>query len=211
MFGFDVMEMIIALPGIVIGLALHEYAHALVAYHLGDDTPRYQGRLTINPLRHLDPIGSLLLLLPPHFGWAKPVMVNPVNFRRTTTIRKGMMMVSLAGPAMNLLIAILGGIMFSVLRNQPLTENVQIALTILGPVVTINVGLALFNLIPVPPLDGSKILAGLLPERYASVVYKIEQYGFIILLVLVLSGGLRTLLAPIYGPLVTFLVNLPLA
>lgn len=215
MFGADFVnpehlkQFIIGLPGLLIGLTFHEYAHALVADYLGDDTPRYQGRLTINPFRHLDPIGFLLLFAV-GFGWAKPVIVNPVNFRRSVTIRQGMMLVSAAGPAMNLLIAAVAGIAFGTLSLQPLTENINIAMTILYPAVWYNVLLAFFNLIPVPPLDGSKILAGIVPDRFSSQIYKLERYGYLILIFLMITGLITSILMPIIEPIVRFLISLPM-
>ncbi|NLU50847.1 MAG: site-2 protease family protein [Syntrophomonadaceae bacterium] len=187
-------EFLVWLPAIVIGFSFHEYAHALVADRLGDHTPYYQGRLTINPLAHIDWLGFLLLALV-HFGWAKPVQVNPLNFRRVT-IRTGMMLVSLAGPAMNIVLAIAGLLGLKYLPFILTADNLVIAARLLEPLVWINVILAAFNLIPIPPLDGSKILAGLLPGQQAEFFYRLEPYGTVILMLLIVSGVMETVLNP---------------
>ncbi|MBM7865413.1 site-2 protease family protein [Heliobacterium gestii] len=176
MFDFNLTDLIARAPAILIALALHEYAHARMAVWLGDPTPRWEGRLTINPLSHLDPIGALMLIFGP-FGWAKPVGVNPYNFRGNK--QRGMMLVALAGPLMNVFLAILSVALFVGFGN------IAEARALLVSMISINVGLAVFNLLPVPPLDGSKVLAGLLPYRSQGWLRQLEQYGPILLLVLV--------------------------
>ncbi len=153
---------LIWLPAIIIGLTFHEYAHGRVAYMLGDDTAYLQGRLTLNPLPHIDWVGFLMLLFF-QFGWAKPVQVNPLNFKNKG-IKEGMMLVSLAGPGMNLLIALTGMLALRFSGIDPGSSfnlyNSSMLLMLLSPLIYINLILAVFNLIPLPPLDGSKILAG---------------------------------------------------
>jgi Zn-dependent protease len=199
----QIAEILIWLPAILIGLTFHEYAHGRVAYILGDDTAYLQGRLTLNPLPHIDWMGFFMLIIA-HFGWAKPVQVNPVNFNRNITMKQGMMLVSLAGPAMNLLLALAGMIALRIL--VPLQDNVWAGyvLALLIPLIQINLILAAFNLIPVPPLDGSKILAGLLPDAGTRLMYSLEQYGPILLLLLIITGVTGKILLP----LVTILYNL---
>ena len=199
----QIAEILIWLPAILIGLTFHEYAHGRVAYILGDDTAYLQGRLTLNPLPHIDWMGFFMLIIA-HFGWAKPVQVNPVNFNRNITMKQGMMLVSLAGPAMNLLLALAGMIALRIL--VPLQDNVWAGyvLALLIPLIQINLILAAFNLIPVPPLDGSKILAGLLPDAGTRLMYSMEQYGPILLLLLIITGVTGKILLP----LVTILYNL---
>lgn len=196
------LDMFIWLPAILIALTFHEYAHALVADRLGDSTPYYQGRLTLNPLPHIDWIGFLMLLIF-RFGWAKPVQVNPYNFK-DTGVKKGMMLVSLAGPTMNILLALIGMIILKGLTPYYLNENVALAIRLVEPLVWINLILAVFNLIPVPPLDGSKILAGLLPDAGAQFIYSLEQYGPLFLLLLIFTGAIGKILLP----LVSVLYNL---
>lgn len=186
------LEVGIMLPAVVLGLTFHELAHGWVADSLGDPTPRYHGRLTLNPLAHVDVIGLILLFIA-GFGWAKPVPVNPYNFRGN--MRQGMVLVSLAGPAANLVLAFLGAVLLG-LGVWALPYGYEI----LTAVVRINIVLAVFNLLPVPPLDGSKILAGLLPGRQAWL-YTLESYGTIILLFLLFTGVIGRVLGVIIHPL----------
>ncbi len=191
----SLLDMFIWLPAILIALTFHEYAHALVADRLGDSTPHYQGRLTLNPLPHIDWIGFLMLLIF-RFGWAKPVQVNPYNFKNTG-VKKGMMLVSLAGPAMNILLAFIGMFLLKILYAYTFNNNIVLAIRLLEPLVWINLILAVFNLIPVPPLDGSKILAGLLPDAGAQMIYSLERYGPLFLLLLIFTGAIGKILLPL--------------
>jgi Zn-dependent protease len=191
----SLVEMLIWLPAIVIALTFHEYAHGKVAYLLGDNTAYYQGRLTLNPLPHIDWIGFLMLLIF-KFGWAKPVQVNPYNFKNIG-IKQGMMLVSLAGPAMNILLAFIGMILLRIVVPFQGVEWGEMAIALIQPLIYINLILAAFNLIPVPPLDGSKILAGILPDSGTRFMYALEQYGFVILLVLIITGIIPKLLWPL--------------
>jgi Zn-dependent protease len=150
-------SLLLGVPGIVAGIGFHEYAHALVADLLGDDTPRRAGRVTPEPWVHLDLLGTFLILFY-GFGWGKPVPVNPRNLRNPRT---SMMLVSLAGPAANLLLTFIFGLIYGLVRVLGFS---QIAASIVDEAVYLNAGLAVLNLIPVPPLDGSKILAGLFPD-----------------------------------------------
>jgi Zn-dependent protease len=193
--------MLIALPAILIALTLHEYAHGQVADWLGDDTPYYQGRLTINPLPHIDWIGFFALMFL-HFGWAKPVQVNPYNFKKVS-IKTGMMLVSVAGPVMNLLLATVGMIALRWLSFDPqvgtYSGSMAALIQMLVPLVQINIILAVFNLIPVPPLDGSKILAGLLPDKGADFIYSLEQFGPLILLLIIFTNLVDVIIWPLYN------------
>ncbi|KAF0143375.1 MAG: peptidase M50 [Nitrospirae bacterium] len=179
---------LLAFP-ILIAVTFHEVAHGYVADKLGDPTARMMGRLTINPLKHLDPIGTLVFVFTRMIGWAKPVPVNPLNLRNP---KKDMMWVSLAGPATNLAIAVIAAIIYRTLQSLPIALSNPFGQKVLIPVilityltVTINIGLGIFNLIPVPPLDGSKILMGLLPHKQAVAYSRIEPYGFFILIGLI--------------------------
>ena len=207
MFNFpSLKELLLMAPPILLALSLHEYAHAYAAYRLGDNTAKEEGRLTANPLKHLDPLGTLLLFIA-GFGWAKPVPVNPWQFDNP---KKGMMYVSLAGPGTNLLLAFLGAILFGLFN--PSGDIVFM----LNYFVYINVLLAVFNMLPIPPLDGSKILAGILPGRQPWL-YQLERYGtpilFLLIFLGVLSPVLRFFINPIYSILITlagFIAGLPL-
>ena len=199
---FDLERLIYVIPAIIIALTFHEYAHARIAYAFGDPTAKNEGRMTLNPLKHLDPIGTLLLIFA-GFGWAKPVPVNPFYFQGNR--KRKMLLVSLGGPAMNLLEALVGAICFALIYNFAPYSNVTIYfLNFFLYFLQINVVLAVFNILPIPPLDGSKILGALLPDKCFKFILSIERYGFLILLVLVLFG----LTEKILMPPVNFLVNL---
>jgi len=184
----SIEDVLLTLPALLLGLTLHEYAHALVAYRLGDPTAKNLGRLTLNPIKHLDPLGTLFLVIF-KFGWAKPVPVNPFHFRGDR--QRGMLWVSLAGPGTNFLLAVVTALIWRIIEPQGLILG-----SILLNIFFINLILAVFNFIPVPPLDGSKILAGVLPRRYSHVIYNLEKYGYIILVFLMLFGIIGRILMP---------------
>jgi Zn-dependent protease len=188
---FDINQLILWLPAVLIALTFHEYAHGMVADWLGDPTPRYQGRLTLNPLVHLDPLGFILLLLV-HFGWAKPVQVNPLNFRGDRY--RGMVLVGLAGPAMNLVVAFTATLIATLAIPAGSSGYLP---EIMSGIIFIDIYLAVFNLIPIPPLDGSQVLAGLL--RNSELVYTLQRYGYIILIVLIFTGIIGIVLGPVSG------------
>lgn len=186
MFFRSVEGLLVGLPAILIAISFHEFAHGKVAAMLGDPTPHHQGRLTLNPLAHLDVLGALMLVVV-GFGWAKPVQVNPFYFRGDR--RKGMMLVGLAGPVMNLVLAYLAAVAAHFFHGW-------YASMFFGYLVWFNAMLAVFNLIPVPPLDGSKILAGIVPREYANLVYGLESYGPLILLLLFFTGIIGYIMRP---------------
>lgn len=191
---------------------LHEVAHGYVAARFGDPTARLLGRLTLNPLRHLDPIGTLALMFF-GFGWAKPV---PVNFRNLHHPRRDMIWVALAGPLTNFTLALasalllrgLGGYPSNAFGTSALGPYLQPVALMAGFSLYINIILAVFNLIPIPPLDGGRVLTGLLPKRQADLLGRIEPFGFMIILFLVFFTDIwRILLAPIIGFLVQTLAG----
>ena len=190
MFGSDLMWFIAGIPGILIAMVVHEYSHARVAVAMGDMTPRLMGRLTLNPKAHIDPIGLLMLFIV-HFGWAKPVMVNPRNFR---DMRKGEVLVALAGPASNLVVAFLT-IVFMLLYARLGLPTTDGFFTVMDYLVIININFALFNILPLPPLDGSRVLMTVLPGRWAYEIMRLERYTFIILIALFVIGPFGKLLA----------------
>jgi Zn-dependent protease len=192
MFGFDLMSMIAGLPGLIIAMVIHEYAHARVAVAMGDFTPRLMGRLTLNPAAHIDPIG-LIMLLVVQFGWAKPVMINPANFRDR---RKGDMLVSLAGPGANILMAFFALAFMVVYMKMgfPLTRGFRMVLYL---IVLYNINFAIFNMIPLPPLDGSKVLMAFLPNEWQYKLMSLERYSFMILIVLMMTPVLGAILIPL--------------
>jgi Zn-dependent protease len=195
---------ILRIPAILIALTIHEYAHGLIALRLGDPTARDAGRLTLNPLSHLDIFGTAMLLLGP-FGWAKPVPVNGYNFANP---KRGTVLVSLAGPASNIALAILFGYLMRLLMIVPGTGDFAHSnfSDFLQLCVAINIGIAFFNLLPVPPLDGSNILAGLLPNHLLPAYFNKMRYVPTIFMVLLMAEwGLHirifsVIMNPLYKP-----------
>ena len=207
----------ISLPPLLLALTLHELAHGYVALRFGDETARWAGRLTLNPIKHMDPLGTFFILFgmitrAPVIGWAKPVPVNPHNLHRPHT---DMIWVALAGPAMNLALATLSALAMRWFPGPQWWADSPLALSIAIPLfrmlqasLLINVGLAIFNLIPIPPLDGSRVLSGLLPRRHAVTFSQLEPYGFIILLVLFMSGAIQQVIYPLIRETLRFLENI---
>lgn len=194
----NVSDLLISIPAILLAISFHEFAHGLAAYRLGDPTPGYQGRLTLNPLAHLDIVGTLLLLVA-GFGWAKPVQVNPLYFRGDR--RRGMMLVSLAGPLINVVLAYLAAFFISLMVVRQIIPYNPSFFQFFEAVLRFNLVLAAFNLIPIPPLDGSKILAGILPRESAHFIYSLEQFGPILLLLLIVTGLAGKIFFPIINGL----------
>ncbi len=207
-----VLVLLSSLIVVLFSIILHECAHGLVAERLGDPTARQAGRITLNPIPHLDPIGSILLpgimllislmggqaIL---FGWAKPVPINPYNLNNP---KRDMMWIGLSGPATNFAVALVLALLF---RLLPISASLGAVILFYG--VAINLLLGFFNLIPIPPLDGSRILTGLLPERYAYALNSLGRFGFIILIILFMSGVFRIIFAMVFR-LSLLLTGMPL-
>jgi len=212
--GFDVISKIaIWLVPVLFSIVIHEVAHGWVAYKLGDHTAKSMGRLTLNPIPHIDPLGTLVLPLfllilgGPVFGWAKPVPFNPQNFHPHVNIRRGSMWVALAGPASNFILAFIASFVLVFLRKFiPLPTA---AYTFCGAFVGINLFLALLNLVPIPPLDGSKILWGFLPPKYDHYFMMLERYGFFIIVILLGSGALSHIVLPPFKFLFSLFLAVP--
>lgn len=190
-------EVILIVPVVLIAVTFHEFAHGYTAYLLGDPTPKNQGRLTLNPIPHIDPLGALMLVIA-HFGWAKPVEINPYYFKGNR--QKGLLLVSLAGPLSNIFLAIIGLVFLEFLPQRGYFSLFSYLF------VLININLAAFNLLPIPPLDGSKILAGLVPPTKLSFLYSLEQYGPLIMILFLVTGFFRVVLNPIVLVLKEFIV-----
>ena len=211
--GDTVRQIVILAPPLLFSITCHEVAHGYVAAMLGDPTARLAGRLTLNPLKHLDPMGVLAFLLTRMIGWAKPVPVDPRYFKNP---QKGMMLVSIAGPLTNFILAVVFLFAFRGVYNflgsgAGRSASVE---AVLYPValmckqgIGLNVALAIFNLLPLPPLDGSQILAGVLPKNLADSYIGFSRYGFVILILLAVTG----LLGEILRPAMVWVLNLMLA
>ena len=196
----DISSIVASIAIVLLSLTVHEAAHAWTADRLGDPTARLLGRVSLNPLVHIDPIGTVLLPLIaavsnfPIIGWAKPV---PVNTSRLGHPRRDFMLVAAAGPASNLVLALIAAVLFQVVPAPGFAARSQLDFVdVLFMAATINIFLAVFNLVPIPPLDGGNVLAGLLPPSAAEVLDKLRPFGFIILYALMFTGILSSLIVP---------------
>lgn len=206
------VALLFSIPGVLIAITFHEFAHGLAAYKLGDNTAKNEGRLTLNPLDHLDPIGTIMLLFA-GFGWGKPVHVNPNNYTRKMSMEKGEAIVSAAGPVMNILLAFVFTLIYFAVSKFSgvafLTSAVgKVIVTIIYDTILINVGLGIFNLIPLPPLDGSKIIMPFLPYKAKSWFVNNEQIFYIIFVLLWVTGLAGDIISPVMSWVATGIFNL---
>ena len=202
---FNLVATLLTLPGVIIALSFHEFAHAFVADRLGDPTPRNQGRLTLDPLKHIDPVGIFLLIFA-HMGWGKPVQINPNNFSKVSK-EKGEALVALAGPIMNFILAFILMIIFyamivfipgtGVLNSLKAINVMNVVITMIYYAIVVNIGLGVFNLIPIPPLDGSKIFLRFLPYRAQRWIDEHMEIISIIFLLLFVTDALSYITTPI--------------
>ncbi len=198
------LSLLLTIPGVLIALTFHEFAHAYAADKLGDDTARIQGRLNLNPLSHIDPVGFVFLIVA-GFGWGKPVQIDPRNFNGKYSISKAEAIVSAAGPIMNFILAFVFVIIYYVLFG--VTDILsglslqwqQIIYYVIMYTISVNIGLGVFNLIPLPPLDGSKILMHFLPYNAKQWFYNNQQIFYIIFVVIWISGLSSVILNPIFN------------
>lgn len=208
-FTIQIIDKLLLLPGLLIGLSAHEFAHAYVAFKLGDDSQRFQGRLTLNPLKHIDPVGFLLLMLL-GYGWAKPVMVNSRGFKN---LRRDDTLVSIAGPIANLILAVIFTILmgltfFIITKTGGYNQTTEIIMKILERALLINLVLMVFNLIPLPPLDGHHILGNIVGTPLWNFYYKYADVLRIALMFVIILGGTRYIISPIVGSIYNFLINM---
>ncbi|NLL36530.1 MAG: site-2 protease family protein [Fretibacterium sp.] len=189
----DPVTLLLTLPAVLWAISFHEFCHGYAAYLVGDPTASRAGRLSLNPLHHFDLVGTLMLLFV-GFGWAKPVPINPGYFRHP---KRDLIFVSLAGVIGNVLTAIVCVLFLRFLGNAWFDLAGRAGVTVVLQMIRINMGLAAFNLIPIPPLDGSRILQAFLPYRYREYYYWLERYGIIILCVLLVTGVIDILYYPI--------------
>lgn len=202
------LSILLSIPGVIIAMTFHEYAHALAAYKLGDDTPKLQGRLNLNPISHIDPIGIVLLLVA-GFGWGKPVQIDSRNFSGKYSLSKSEAIVAAAGPVMNFVLAFIFALLYYILfvatdvLNGLNTNTLAILYTVIIQIISINIGLGVFNLIPLPPLDGSKVLMHFLSFNAKQWFYNNERIFYIAFLILWMTGLLSSLLSPIFSGVFT--------
>lgn len=195
----ELLGLLLSAPGVLIAITFHEFAHGYAAYKLGDNTAKNQGRLNLNPFSHLDPIGTLMLLVA-GFGWGKPVEVNPRNYTRKMSMEKGEAIVSLAGPLMNFILAIIFTLIYCAIYKFAgvsfmLTNVGSIVMLIISYTISINIGLGVFNLIPLPPLDGSKVIMPFLPYKAKQFFVNNSQifyFAFILIWMTGIAGNVIT-------------------
>lgn len=204
--------LLLSAPGVLIAITFHEFAHGYAAYKLGDDTAKNEGRLSLNPLDHLDPIGTLMLLVA-GFGWGKPVHVNPRNYTRKMSMEKGEAIVSLAGPLMNFILAIIFTLIYCAIYKFAgysfmLSTTGSIIITLISSTVSINIGLGVFNLIPLPPLDGSKIIMPFLPYKAKQWFVNNEQIFYIVFVLIWITGIAGSIISPAMNWISTGILNL---
>lgn len=199
------LSFLIWIIALLVAITIHEFSHALVADRLGDPTAKLMGRLTLNPFAHLDPLGTLFLLIA-RFGWGKPVPVDPFNLRNP---RRDAALISMAGPASNLILATILSLILRLVPLIPISHILYLLIqAFVIPMIFMNVGLAIFNLLPVSPLDGFKIVGGFLPKNLAYQWEELESYGLIFLLLMLFpfSGG--SLLTNLISPFISLVLNL---
>ena len=196
----QLIGLLLTAPGVLIAITFHEFAHGYAAYKLGDDTAKRQGRLSLNPFAHLDPIGTLMLLVA-GFGWGKPVEVDPRNYTRKISMEKGEAIVSLAGPLMNIILSMIFSLVYCAIYKfaSPtflISTTGTIIMTIISYPISINVGLGVFNLIPLPPLDGSKIIMPILTPKVKEFFINNEQIFYIIFILIWITGIAGDIITP---------------
>ena len=196
-----IFNLLLSIPAVLLAITVHEFGHAFAAYKLGDDTPIMQGRLSLNPLDHVDPLGLAMLLFA-HIGWGKPVQVDPRNYNRNISVEKADAIVSFAGPLMNFITAIIFALIYCALfKFAPTTfflSNIGvIIIAIITSIITLNIGLGIFNMIPLPPLDGSKIFLPILPREAKMWFINNEQMCYFIFLIIWITGIAGNLISPL--------------
>jgi len=193
---------IVFLIALILSIAVHEFGHAFVADKLGDRLPRMQGRVTLNPVAHIDVIGTIVMPLmivftgAPLLGWGKPVQTNPAAYTRRLRMKTGHMIVAAAGPTMNMLLALVVSIVFVAYLKIAHEPNREILKNV-AMLIQLNIGLMFFNLIPLPPLDGGTVLRGFIPDQHQDKLDFLDRYGGFILLALLFTGGLGIVMRPV--------------
>lgn len=206
-----IFGLILSIPAVLLAITVHEFGHAFAAYKLGDDTPVRQGRLSLNPLDHIDPLGIAMLLFA-HIGWGKPVQVDPRNYNRNISVEKADAIVSFAGPLMNFITAIIFALIYCAIYKFAgysfLVSNIgYIIISIVASIVTMNIGLGVFNMIPLPPLDGSKIFLPILPRNTKYWFVQHEQMFYFIFLAIWITGIAGNIISPVINWITDLIVG----
>lgn len=201
-YGTDgIIDLLLSVPAVLIAITVHEFGHAFAAYKLGDDTPVRQGRLSLNPFDHIDPLGIAMLLFA-HIGWGKPVEIDPRNYNRNISVEKADAIVSFAGPLMNFITALIFALIYCAIikfaKITFITTTVgSVIMTMVAYIITMNIGLGVFNLIPLPPLDGSKVLMAFLPYNAKRWFENHERTFYIIFLIIWITPIAGEIVSPI--------------
>ena len=209
-----IFSLILSIPAVLLAITVHEFGHAFAAYKLGDDTPLRQGRLSLNPFDHIDPLGIAMLLFA-HIGWGKPVEVDPRNYNRNISVEKADAIVSFAGPLMNFITALIFALIYCAIIKFAgysfILSNVgRIIIAIVASVITMDVGLGVFNLIPLPPLDGSKIFLPIMPRNAKTFFVDNERIFYIIFLVIWITGIAGRLISPLVDSMTNGILSIAL-
>lgn len=211
-YGTDgILDLLLSVPAVLLAITVHEFGHAFAAYKLGDDTPLRQGRLSLNPFDHVDPLGLAMLLFA-HIGWGKPVQIDPRNYNRNISVEKADAIVSFAGPLMNFITAIVFALIYCAIIKFAGTAFIMsnigiIIIAIVWYIITMNIGLGVFNLIPLPPLDGSKIFLPILPYNAKSWFIEHEQIFYFVFLIIWITGIAGRLISPIIGQMTDWILT----
>lgn len=210
-----IFSLVLSIPAVLLAITVHEFGHAFTAYKLGDDTPVRQGRLSLNPLDHIDPLGIAMLLFA-HIGWGKPVQVDPRNYNRNISVEKADAIVSFAGPLMNFITAIIFALIYCALYKFIgyaffISTIGYIINSIIVSIITMNIGLGVFNLIPLPPLDGSKIFLPILPRNAKVWFVQHEQMFYFIFLIIWITGIAGNLISPIISIITNWILKFAMA
>ena len=200
LFNASLGQIALLLPALIFAFSIHELSHGLMAYMLGDSTAKRDGRLSLNPVRHIDPVGLLFIMLV-GFGWAKPVMIDPRNLSNP---KVDMALIAIAGPISNFLLAFLGLMILPLLNLSPSLPG--FVSDVIYIFCILNIMLAVFNLLPIPPLDGSKVVAGVLPDSIYENLPPVGRYGMLILMLFMITGVTRTIIMPIVNAIFNLLL-----
>ena len=215
-YGTDgIFSLILSIPAVLLAITVHEFGHAFAAYKLGDDTPVRQGRLSLNPLDHVDPLGIAMLLFA-HIGWGKPVQVDPRNYNRNITVEKADAIVSFAGPLMNFITALVFALIYCALVKFAgvafLASNIgYIILSIVASIITLDIGLVVFNMIPLQPLDGSKIFLPILPRNAKFWFIQHEQTFYFVFIIIWITGIAGNIISPIISQITEWILGIAMA